>query len=143
MMSPFFGESPKGPGTCSSSERRDVSNPLPEETFAHGLSHAGHQRWWRRSCGYEVSQHRCCGRRRTGGDLQANRFGIHTLREVKEMIRTLKKLMRLAPASLNIGRGRADRRNSMETARCETTHVIIFRVLQCCSGHTPAFESLQ
>ena len=80
---------------------------------------------------------------RTGGDSQANRFGMHTLRQEKAMIRTLKKLMRLAPASFNIEREMADSRNSMETARCETTHVIIFRVLQCCSRHTPAFESLQ
>ena len=78
---------------------------------------------------------------RTGGDSQANRFGIHTLREVKATIRTLKKLVQLFHSSVNIVRGRADRRNSMETARCETTHVIIFRVLQCWSGHTPAFES--
>ena len=42
-MSPFFGEpsTQMGPGSCPSSERRDVSNPLPEETFAHGLSLAG------------------------------------------------------------------------------------------------------
>ena len=142
-MSPFFGESPKGPGSSPSSEKRDVSNPLPEETFAHGLSLAGAS-----GCGGALAagtSHdiEVAAEGRTGGDLQANRFGIHTLREVKEMIRTLKKLMRLAPASVNIERGRADRRNSMETARCETTHVIIFRVLQCCSGHTPAFESLQ
>ena len=32
-MPPFFGESPKGPGTCSSSERRDVSNHWPEESL--------------------------------------------------------------------------------------------------------------
>ena len=80
---------------------------------------------------------------RTGGDSQANRLAMHTLREVKEMIRTLKKLMRLAPASFNIEREMADSRNSMETARCETIHVIICRVLQCFSRHTPAFESLQ
>ena len=78
---------------------------------------------------------------RTGGDSQANRLAIHTIREVKATIRTLKKLVQLVPASVNIGRGRADSRNSMETARCETTHVISFRILQCCSSHTAALES--
>ena len=69
--------------------------------------------------------------------MQANRFGIHTLREVTATISTLKKLVQLFHASFNIVRGKADRRNSMETARRETTHVIIFRILQCCSVILP------
>ena len=49
---------------------------------------------------------------RTGGDLQANRFGIHTLREVTATISTLKKLVQLFHASFNIVR----RRQTVETA---------------------------
>ena len=56
---------------------------------------------------------------KTGGDSEANRLAIHTVREVKAMIRTLQKQTQIAPASVNIGRERADRQNSIESAGCQ------------------------
>ena len=128
-MPAFFGESPK-------THKRVPRKPSCTDCLSQVTSGGGGALAAKKSHNIEVA-----AEERTGGDLQANPLAINTLREVKAMITTLMKQVQLATASVNIVRGKADRRNSMETARCET--VIIFRVLQCCSGHTPAFESLQ
>ena len=144
-MPPFFGESPKThkwvqaaalPRKGVTYPNRGLRKSSRTDCLSQVTSGGGGALATKKSHNIEVA-----AEQRTGGDSQANRLAIHTIRQEKAMIRTLKKLMRLAPASGNIGRGRADSRNSMETARCETTHVISFRILQCCSSHTAALES--
>ena len=138
-MPPFFGESPKTHKWVQAAAlpRKGVTYPIRSRTdcLSQVTSGCGGALVTRTSHDIEVA-----AEERTGGDSQANRLAIYTIREVKAMIRTLKKLVQLVPASVNIERGGADSRNSMETARCETTHVISFRILQCCSSHTPAVE---
>ena len=126
-MPPFFGERPK-------THKWVPRKPSHTDCLSQVISGGGDALAAKNSHNIKVA-----AEERTGGDLQANPLAINTLREVKAMITTLMKQVQLAPASVNIVRGKADRRNSMETARCET--VIIFRVLQCCSCHTAAFES--
>ena len=126
-MPAFFGERPK-------THKWVPRKPSHTDCLSQVISGGGDALAAKKSHNIKVA-----AEERTGGDSQANPLAINTLGEVKAMITTLMKQVQLAPASVNIGRGKADRRNSIDTARCET--VIFFRVLQCCSCHTAAFES--
>ena len=106
-MPAFFGESPK-------THKRVPRKPSYTDCLSQVTSGGGGALATKKSHNIEVA-----AEERTGGDLQANPLVIHTLREVKAMITTLMKLVQLFHASFNIGRGRADSRNSMETARRE------------------------
>ena len=121
MVSSFFGESPKThkwvqaaalPRKGVTYPNRGLRKSSRTDCLSQVTSGGGDALAAKKSHNIEVA-----AEQRTGGDSQANRFGIHTLREVKATIRTLKKLVQLFHSSVNFGRGEG--RQAKQHGNCQ------------------------